>query len=403
MIVLVLNAGSSSIKYQLFTMPEQRVIAQGAVERIGEAQGRVKHTSYRDSTPRVYEQELPIPDHQQGLALVSKLLLDEEYGVVKHPNEVALIGHRVVHGGEYFSQATLITDEVKDRIRELTPLAPLHNPPNLTGIAEAQRVFPHARQVAVFDTAFHQTLPDYAFRYPVPNELYREHRVRVYGMHGTSHRYVAQAAADFLQQPLTTLNLITIHLGNGCSMAAIKAGKSIDTSMGLTPLPGLMMGTRSGDVDPALVYFLTRETGRTPAEVDQLLNHDSGLQGIVGHNDLREVVQQHEAGNDAARLALEMYAYRIKKYIGSYLAALGRVDALVFTAGVGENSSLVRRMSCAGLTPLGIALDEDKNQTASSEARAIQSAESAVQVLVVPTNEELAIAQEAYGVVRDGM
>lgn len=399
MIVLVLNAGSSSVKYQLFTMPEQRVIAQGAVERIGEAQGKVKHTSWRAATPRVYEQELPIPDHQQGLALVSKLLLDEEYGVVKHPNEVALIGHRVVHGGEYFSQATLITDEVKDRIRELTPLAPLHNPPNLMGIAESQRVFPDARQVAVFDTAFHQTLPDYAFRYPVPNELYREHRVRVYGMHGTSHRYVAHAAADFLQQPLTTLNLITIHLGNGCSMAAIQAGKSIDTSMGLTPLPGLMMGTRSGDVDPALVYFLTRETGRTPAEVDQLLNHESGLQGIAGHNDLREVVQQHEAGNDAARLALEMYAYRIKKYIGSYLAALGRVDALVFTAGVGENSSLVRRMSCAGMAPLGIAIDDSLNKASSSVTRAIQSAESAVRVLVVPTNEELAIAQEAYGVV----
>ena len=396
--VLVLNAGSSSIKYQLFTMPEQRVIAQGAVERIGEEQSRVRHTSYRNATPRTYEQEQAIPDHQQGLQRVSELLLDEAYGVVKHPDEVALIGHRVVHGGEYFSQAILITDEVMERIRELTPLAPLHNPPNLTGIAEAQRVFPHARQVAVFDTAFHQTLPDYAYRYPVPNDLYHEHRVRVYGMHGTSHRYVAHAAAAFLQQPLTTLNLITIHLGNGCSMAAVQAGKSIDTSMGLTPLPGLMMGTRSGDVDPALVYFLTRETGRTAAEVDHLLNHDSGLLGITGHNDLREVVQQYEAGNDTARLALEMYTYRIKKYIGSYLAVLGRADALVFTAGVGENSPLIRQMSCAGLEPLGIALDNTKNETVSSKARVIQSADSRIRVLVVPTNEELAIAQEAYAV-----
>ncbi len=396
--VLVLNAGSSSVKYQLFAMPEQRVLAQGVVERIGEQQGRVQHTSYRDDTPRVYEQKQAIPDHQTGLQRVSDLLLDKEYGVVNQPNEVAVIGHRVVHGGEYFREATLITDEVKERIRELTPLAPLHNPPNLTGIAEAQRVFPHTAQVAVFDTAFHQTLPDYAFRYPVPNDLYREHRVRVYGMHGTSHRYVAQAAADFLQQPLTTLNLITIHLGNGCSMAAVRAGQSIDTSMGLTPLPGLMMGTRSGDVDPALVYFLARETGRTAAEVDQLLNNDSGLRGIAGNNDVREVVKQYEAGNDAARLALEMYVYRIKKYIGSYLAVLGRVDALVFTAGVGENSPLVRQMSCAGLAPLGIALDAEKNQAASSKARAIQSADSKVRVLVVPTNEELAIAQEAYAV-----
>ncbi len=217
-------------------------------------------------------------------------------------------------------------------------------------------------------------------------------------MHGTSHRYVAHAAADFLQQLLTSLNLITIHLGNGCSMAAVQAGQSIDTSMGLTPLPGLMMGTRSGDVDPALVYFLTRETGRTAAEVDHLLNHDSGLLGITGQNDLREVTQQYKAGSDAARLALEMYAYRIKKYIGSYLAVLGRVDALVFTAGVGENSALVRQMSCAGLAPLGIVLDEALNKADSSEARAIQSADSKVKVLVVPTNEELAIAQEAYGV-----
>ncbi len=398
MIVLVLNAGSSSIKYQLFVMPEQRVIAQGAIERIGEEQGRVRHTANRDNTSRTYEQEQAVPDHQHGMQRVSELLLDDAYGVVRQPDEVVVIGHRVVHGGEYFSEATLITDEVIARIRELTPLAPLHNPPNLTGIAEAQRVFPSARQVAVFDTAFHQTLPDYAYRYPVSNQLYHEHRVRVYGMHGTSHRYVAQAAADFLQQPLTTLNLITIHLGNGCSMTAVREGKSVDTSMGLTPLPGLMMGTRSGDVDPALVYFLTRETGRTAEEVDQLLNHDSGLLGIAGNNDLREVVQQYEAGNDAARLALEMYAYRIKKYIGSYLAVLDRVDALVFTAGVGENSALVRQMSCVGLAPLGIVLDEALNKADSFEARAIYSADSKVKVLVVPTNEELAIAQEAYAV-----
>lgn len=399
--ILVLNAGSSSLKYQLFAMPEQRVIASGSVEKIGEETSTILHTSFLQASPKNWQEERPIDNHQQGLSMASDLLMGAEYGVIRQSSEVDAVGHRVVHGGEYFSEAVLITGEVIARIKELIPLAPLHNPPNLTGIEVAQQVFPQARQVAVFDTAFHQTLPDYAFRYPIPNQLYREHQIRVYGMHGTSHRYVARAAADYLRQSVHDLNLITIHLGNGCSMTAVQGGKSIDTSMGLTPLAGLMMGTRCGDIDPAIVYFLARETGREVADIDRLLNHDSGLKGIAGDNDVRTVVQQYEVGDNLARLALEMYSYRIKKYIGAYTAVLGRVDALVFTAGVGENSALVRQMSCAKLNHLGIAIDEKMNQQPGREARSIHADESAVKILVVPTNEELAIAQEAYDLVNE--
>ena len=399
--VLVLNAGSSSVKYQLFAMPEQRVMASGAVERIGEENGTIRHTSFLHDSPKTWQEERTITNHRQGLEKVSELLLDTEYGVIRQPEEVVVVGHRVVHGGEYFQKAVLITEEVLARIEELTPLAPLHNPPNLVGIEVARQVFPQAQPVAVFDTAFHQTLPDYAFRYPIPNQLYHKHRVRVYGMHGTSHRYVARAAAGYLQQPVTNLNLITIHLGNGCSMAAIQEGKSVDTSMGLTPLAGLMMGTRSGDIDPAIVYFLERETGMEVEAIDRLLNHECGLKGITGENDLRVVVQQYEAGDDAARLALEMYAYRIKKYIGAYYAVLGRVDALVFTAGVGKNSALVRQMSCAGLGHLGIAIDDTKNYQQGDGAREVQTDDSEVKVLVISTNEELSIAQQAYALVSD--
>ena len=399
--ILVLNAGSSSLKYQLFAMPGQCVIASGSVEKIGEEISTIQHTSFLQASPENWQEERTIHSHQQGLEVVSDLLMGGEYGVIRQSSELDAVGHRVVHGGEYFSEAVLITEAVISRIKELIPLAPLHNPPNLTGVEVAQQVFPQAQQVAVFDTAFHQTLPDYAFRYPIPSQLYREHRIRVYGMHGTSHRYVARAASDYLQQSPHDLNLITIHLGNGCSMTAVQGGKSIDTSMGLTPLAGLMMGTRSGDIDPAIVYFLARETGREVADIDRLLNYDSGLKGIAGDNDVRTVVQQHEAGNDLARLALQMYSYRIKKYIGAYTAVLGRVDALVFTAGVGENSALIRQMSCAKLNHLGIAIDETKNQQPGRMARSIHADDSRVKILVIPTNEELAIAQEAYALVNE--
>ncbi len=337
-----------------------------------------------------------VADHQQGLEKIGQLLLHAEHGVIRHPREVAVVGHRVVHGGEHFRTATRIDAEVLATIRELTPLAPLHNPPNALGVEVAQRVFPQAVAVAVFDTAFHQTLPDYAFRYPLPAAWYHHHHVRAYGMHGTSHQYVAERAAQHLGQPLKSLNLITIHLGNGCSMTAVQHGESVDTSMGLTPLAGLMMGTRSGDIDPAIGYFIAKETGQSVEEINQILNNESGLRGISGSNDLREVIQQHEAGDDDARLALAMYAYRIKRFIGAYYAVLGQVDALIFTAGVGENSALIRQMSCDGLSRLGISVDQKKNQAAVTGVREIQTDDSEVAVLVIPTNEELAIAQQAY-------
>lgn len=398
--VLVLNAGSSSIKYQLFSMPERHAIARGSAERIGEENSLIQHTSYVSGSPKRWEEEQAVATHRQGLEKISMLLLDTTYGVIQEVDEVSLVGHRVVHGGECFQEAIVVTDDVQKKIESLTPLAPLHNPPNLLGIEVAREVFPRARQVAVFDTAFHQTLPDYVFRYPIPDQLYRMHHIRVYGMHGTSHRYVAQAAARHLQQPIEDLNLITIHLGNGCSMTAVRRGKSIDTSMGLTPLAGLMMGTRSGDIDPAIVYYLHRETGMNVAEIDQLLNRVSGLKGIAGDNDLRSVTEQYEAGDDTARLALEMYCYRIKKYIGAYIAILGKVDAIVFTAGVGENSALVRRMSCADMSHLGIVLDGTKNEQSSTQARSVHAVKSEVRILVVPTDEELSIAEQAYEVAR---
>ena len=394
--ILVINSGSSSIKYQLFSMPEERVLAKGAVERIGEAAATVTYESFQEDASYRYEKEQVISDHQQGLETINQLLLDGQHGVIRAPEEIAVVGHRVVHGGEKFSQPTAITPAVVEQIEQLIPLAPLHNPPNLMGIRVAQRVFPSAQQVAVFDTAFHQTLPDYVYRYAIPNRLYDQHRIRVYGMHGTSHQYVAQEAARYLSKPLESLNLITIHLGNGCSMTAIRQGQSVDTSMGLSPLAGLMMGTRSGDIDPAIPYFLSQEEGLSPAEIDALLNKESGLMGIAGRNDLRVIMEQHETGDALSTLALRMYCYRIKRFIGAYLAALGRVDALVFTAGVGENSAYVREHSCQGLDHLGIAIDADKNQQSVRGAQAIQATNSPVEVLVVPTNEELAIAQQAY-------
>ena len=394
---LILNAGSSSIKYQLFDMPQQQPIARGSIERIGEEKGVIYHSISQHGETTDWQEEQVIEDHTQGLDKISELLLGEQTGVLQHPDDVFIVGHRVVHGGEFFREAVLITEEVEDRIEQLVPLAPLHNPPNLMGIKVARSVFPHAKQVAVFDTAFHQTMPDYAFRYPIPNSLYHEYHVRAYGMHGTSHRYVAHAAADHLQQPLEELNLITIHLGNGCSMAALQAGRSIDTSMGLTPLAGLMMGTRCGDIDPAIAFHLHREVGMDIEAIDELFNNSSGLKGITGQNDMRQIVRQYEVGDDDARLAIGMYAYRVKKYIGAYTAVLNRVDAIVFTGGVGENSALIRQHCCDSLTALGISIDQDRNndQTA-ADKRAVHSSDSRVPILIIPTNEELSIAQQAF-------
>lgn len=395
MIVLVINTGSSSIKYQLFDMDSESVLAKGLLEKIGEDCGALRHEVVAAEGPgRVLQREQPIADHRQGLDLIVALLSDAERGVIKDKSAINAVGHRVVHGGEAFHRPSIIDERVIQAIKDNIALAPLHNPTNLLGIQVAREVFPHCPQVAVFDTAFHQTLPRYAYLYAVPHELYDKHGVRKYGFHGTSHAYVAQAAAEFLRADPARLNLINIHLGNGASMAAIKGGRCVETSMGMTPLGGLVMGSRCGDLDPALPFFLADNLGMDLAGIDNMLNRESGLKGLCGSNDMRAVIEMMEQGDQRARDALEVYCYRIKKYIGSYWAALGSLDCLVFTAGVGENSPYVREHSCAGLEGLGIRIDPAANQREVKGIRAIQSPASKVKVLVVPTNEELMIARQ---------
>ncbi len=396
---LVLNSGSSSIKYQLYAMADESVLASGTVERIGEPQALHTHrVRQEDGHFEKTEETRPIASHEDGLARIA--LVMRESGALEDLSELFGIGHRVVHGGEYFREPTLVDAEVIGRIRELSPLAPLHNPANLMGIEVALKVSPGVPQVAVFDTAFHQSMPPHAYRYAIPDSLYSEHRVRRYGFHGTSHGYVAKQAAAYLQSPLETLNIITLHLGNGASAAAVQGGRSVDTSMGMTPLEGLIMGTRCGDLDPAIHFYLARETGKSSDEIEGILNRDSGLKGICGENDVREVQRLADSGNEQARLALEMYCYRLKKYIGAYYAALGRVDAIVFTAGVGENSPWIRQRTCEGLSGLGIRIDAQKNDRRQSEAFEFHDDESAVKLLVVPTNEELEIAHQTVACIR---
>ena len=400
--ILTLNAGSSSIKYKLFDMTDRSVWASGLVERIGESAGRIRHeTPLRPDSPAL-EENRPIPTHADGLNRVVQLLLDPETGVIRSPEDITAVGHRVVHGGERFSAPIVINDDVLETVEALIPLAPLHNPANLTGIRVATNLFPHAPQVAVFDTAFHQAMPARAYRYAIPNEFYEQHRVRVYGFHGTSHQYVSQVAAAHLGRPAEETNLITAHLGNGASITAVSGGWSADTSMGFSPLPGLIMGTRSGDLDPAVIFFLANDLGMSIAEIDRVLNKHSGLLGIAGANDLRDIESRSAAGDVSARLAFDMYTYRIKKYIGAYTAVLGRVDALVFTAGVGENSDLVRAAACEGLEPLGYVLDAEKNRAGRRGAvTEIQAPGSRSRILIVPTNEELEIARQTAGILRE--
>lgn len=393
--ILVINAGSSSIKYQLFEMPARRVIASGLVERIGESTSRIKH---KVTDGENVTREGRIADHRAGLAQVVELMMDEANGVIESASEIAAIGHRVVHGGEKFRAPTRITGEVKSTVHELISLAPLHNPANLAGIEVAEEIFPDAAQVAVFDTAFHQTMPDYVYRYAIPDELYEKYGIRSYGFHGTSHRYVSNVAAEHLGKP--DARIITAHLGNGASMTAVRSGESVDSSMGFSPLVGLMMGTRSGDIDPAIILYLADKAGMSMKEIDHILNKKSGLLGVFGSNDMRDVVAGYEADDPAAVLALHMYTYRIKKYIGAYVAALGGVDAVVFTAGVGENSAVVRQMACDGLDALGIIVDRQRNQGDMHRAvNEIQTDESRVKVLVIPTNEELEIALQTAEIV----
>ncbi len=401
--ILVINTGSSSIKYQLFNMENQTVLCSGVVEKIGEDHGSLAHKIFKENGDILKkEYEGHIGDHQTGFKHIVDYLINEEFGVISDRSEISAVGHRVVHGGETFKAPTVIDEAVIEAITRNIPLAPLHNPSNLTGIEVAMSVFPESKQIAVFDTAFHQSIPPYAFMYALPYDLYKNNRVRRYGFHGTSHAYVSGVCAEYLKRPLDELNIITIHLGNGASMAALKNGQCIDTSMGMTPLEGLVMGTRTGDVDPALPFFLADHLHMSLKEIDTILNKESGLKGICGTNDMREVFEKRDKGDKKAILALDIYTYRIKKYIGSYYAALGSLDAIVFTAGIGENSPDIRKFSCAGLENMGIKINEEKNNSYKKGLSEISTADSRVKVLIIPTNEELRIAQETKKII-DGL
>lgn len=393
--VLVLNSGSSSIKYQLFLSEDWVALASGSVSRIGEPEGEIKEEWLDASGIRQSGRaRVSIPTHRDGIDRIVRAL--HETRVLGDVSELAVIGHRVVHGGEHFKRPTIVDDAVVDAIRDVVPLAPLHNPAHLAGIEVARRLFPTVPSVAVFDTAYHQTMPRTSYRYAIPEWLYREHRIRRYGFHGTSHYYVAKRAAVMLGRPLESCNLITLHLGNGSSATAIRDGKSVDTSMGLTPLEGLVMGTRCGDIDPAIHFFLSKNLGLEIDAIEDLLNRQSGLLGISGVNDMREIDRLAEEGNDGAELAIGITAHRIKKYIGAYYAELGRVDAVVFTGGIGENAAEIRCRACEGLENLGIKMDDIANYALEERGeRCISTPESAVQVLVIPTNEELEIAQQS--------
>lgn len=389
--VLVINCGSSSLKYQLFDMNAESVLAKGLVERIGIDGSQIKHTK---TGMEAVVKETPIPDHKVGIQLVLDALMDKGHGVLSSLDELSAVGHRVVHAGEKFSTSVKLDPQVMAALRECIPLAPLHNPANIMGIEAVTEVLPSVPQVAVFDTAFHQTMPEHAYIYGLPYGYYEKYKVRRYGFHGTSHYYVSRRAADILDKPVERLKIVTCHLGNGSSITAVQGGRSIDTSMGFTPLAGVLMGTRCGDIDPALVAFIAQTEKLDIKDLDALLNKKSGLLGVSGlSSDLRDIEEAAAKGEPRSRLALAVLTYGIRKYIGAYAAAMGGIDALVFTAGVGENSILVRSMVCEGLEFLGVSIDQEKNKVRGKEAD-IGTSGSRVRVLVVPTNEELVIARD---------
>ena len=391
--ILVINSGSSSIKFQLIQMPETRVLASGVVERIGIENGSI---SYKTETAD-FSEKVDFKDHSEGLQKVANLLMSAEIGVIKNAAEVDAVGHRVVHGGKQFTKTIKVNDEVKANIKRLFSLAPLHNPANLTGIEVAEKLFEDTPQVCVFDTAFFESVPQKAYQYAIPQHLMEESRIRAYGFHGTSHKYVSKKALNHLDDPYA--KIITIHLGNGCSMTAIKDGKAIDTSLGFGPANGLIMGTRAGDIDQSEVFFMQEHLGYSDKEVSDLLNKKSGMLGLTGHSDLRDIEAAAAAGDRTCALALDMNAYRIKKYIGAYAAALNGLDAIVFTAGIGENSSTIRSKVCQDMDFLGLSLDESLNGQRSKSLREIHALESKVKVMVIPTNEELEIANQVYDLI----
>ncbi|MCB5262064.1 MAG: acetate kinase [Candidatus Cloacimonetes bacterium] len=393
--ILVVNCGSSSLKYEVYAMPQQCSLGKGLIERIGLSDGKIK----QKAKGKVFELARDIPDHTVAFELMMQALLDKEAGIIASVSEIQGVGHRVVHGGEQYSASVLIDDKVMDAIEANCELAPLHNPANLTGIHEAQRVFPGVPQVAVFDTAFHQSLPPSAYLYGIPREFYDKYRIRRYGFHGTSHRFVAGIALTMMKRSPENTNLITCHLGNGASITAIQAGKSIDTSMGFTPLEGLMMGTRSGDLDPSIIFYL-EDRGFDRHELHNILNKKSGLLGLSGiSSDLRDIEDAADKGNEDAIQALETYAYRIRKFIGAYAANLIKLDGIVFTGGVGENAVKMRERICSRLENIGIHISHDKNRKVGGSAGIISQPYSPTTILVIPTNEELQIALDATHII----
>jgi acetate kinase len=395
MIVLVINAGSSSIKYQVYEMPKARVLAKGSVERIGEETSRLAQTCGDNTVTK----EGHVADHEEAMAMILEALVSRQGGAIKALSDIESVGHRVVHGGEEFTGSRLIDDEVIASVEKFCDLAPLHNPHNLVGIRAAMHKLPHARQVACFDTAFHATIPEVAYMYALPYELYEKYRIRRYGFHGTSHRYVARRAAQLLNKGKYDVNVITVHLGNGCSMAAVSQGRSVDTSMGLTPLEGLVMGTRTGDFDPAILFYLAAK-GYDIKRLNKLCNKESGLLGISGKsNDMRNLSELAAKGDKRAQLAIDIFCYRVRKYIGMYAAVLEGVHAVVFTGGIGENSPAVRAKICGGLKSLNIDVDADRNQGMIGQEGDVSTDTSQAAVLVIPTNEEAAIAKDTYAIV----
>ena len=395
--ILVINAGSSSLKYQIIDVTAKKLLAKGLAERIGIEGSRIKHHYATEDGFGDFVLNKELPEHSTAFEAIAQLLTHPEFGVIESPDNIKAIGHRIVHGGEKFSKTQIITPEVKEKIRALIPLAPLHNPANLVGVEASEKFFPNAIQVAVFDTAFFSTLPEHAFRYAIPNKFYKENRIRVYGFHGTSHKYVYSEAKKFLKND--ELKAITIHLGNGASMAAIdKDGKSIDTTLGFGPLCGLAMGTRSGDIDPSVIFHMVEQLHIPLEQVKSILNKESGMLGIGGSSDARDIGEKYEQGDTDAKLTLDLYTYRIKKFIGAYFAALNGIDAIVFTAGLGENDALVRSLACKNLEALGIKLDEEANISLNHPKNIveIQAPESKVKILIIPTNEELEIARQTY-------
>jgi acetate kinase len=397
--VLVVNSGSSSFKYQLIDVEDRTALASGLVERIGQGVGRVIHRDEtRDDPDAVWEHEVEIPDHTAGFG--EMIASFEEHGPSLEENRPVAVGHRVVHGGRRFFEPTVITELVKINIEDLSDLAPLHNPAAVQGIDAAQKAFSDIPHVAVFDTAFHQTLPPAAYTYAIDRDLAAKHRIRRYGFHGTSHKYVSEHAAEFLGRPLADLNQIVLHLGNGASVTAIAGGRSVETSMGMTPLEGLVMGSRSGDLDPAVLLHLMRRAGMSVDELDDLLNKRSGVLGLSGESDMRDLGERAAAGDAIARETLDVYVHRLRHYIGAYYAQLGRVDAIAFTAGIGENDHGIRAEALAGLERLGIHVDDERNRSvARGEISVISADDSEVTVLVVPTDEELEIAIQTLSAV----